>query len=173
MSDPLLDAAVNRRKKRSVAKQNGATWEAEIDKQMVRLRKAGRILSVHRNFPPWRQAGPAVKGVMPVRLMGEGAPDWDVVVPGALIRGDDKHTEQERFPLDNIKKHQAESLDAWALGGGCPVLLVRTPVACWVLDWVCISRRFWDGTASLSTADMDEAGARFTDDWLTAWERMR
>ncbi len=177
-ADPALEAARERRRARNrrkeAARATGAAWEAEVDRQMVRLRDAGRILSVHRNYPPYRQVGPAKRGVMPVRVMGTGAPDWHVAVPGALILGDDKHTDRQRFHLDNIKPHQADSFDAWQAGGGFSVLLVRTPAGRWCLDWRRVGpiyRRMPSG--SLSEEQLDACGARFTDDWLTAWESCR
>ena len=171
-TDPLIEAALARRaRKAPKPPHDGDSWEAEVDRQFKRLRDAGRILSVHRNHPPWRQVGKAKKGVIPVRLMGTGAPDWDVVVPGALIRGDDKFTQRKSFPLVNVKDHQAESLDAWALGGGYPVLLVCARDRRWVLDWRKVSPFFWDvGTASLSPGEMGSMGGEFDDDWLTVWE---
>lgn len=157
----------------------GAEWEHALDELHALYAGRGRAL-VLRCPPPVR----VVRTSRGPQIVHTAAGPADYV---GLIRGERatpigvaleaKATSQARWPLRDLREHQAVHLDAWErMGGvGAVLLLHRPSLTRWVLPWhappcapehslqaVWSSRRgATRGGASLGLDDLARIGARF------------
>ena len=144
----------------------GKAWEAQLNHQHSKYRKAGRG-AIWQTFPP-RNARGVYLAKSPPDFMG-------VLSDGRAVCFDAKDHRGKRFPFNKIKDHQAQDLQAVHDSGGVAFIALRLDGRRWWISWLAIGLAWWDWRekrskrASVDVAWLDEYALEFEGaDWLGA-----
>lgn len=116
----------------------GRGWEAQLDTQHDKYRKAGHAI-VHKTHPPTMMA----RGKLVYKA--KGAPDYLGRAGSRPVCFDAKEVAVERLPFANIKEHQAKDMEAWAKDRSAIVgIALRIKgIGTWWIDWRVLSDLWW------------------------------
>lgn len=169
----------------------GLAWELLLEEWHGRYRRAGRAV-VLRGHPPVKLLSRKDdRGRFQACFQGDGPPDffgcsWSH--RGRAVVLDAKATDRDRWPLDQLQKHQASDLEAVHLAGGLAFVALVFHLGSsagqgFVLAWDKLgprwktwrtSKRAAPGEASLTVLDCHDLGVpmRELGDWLGAMEAL-
>lgn len=141
----------------------GKAWEVQLE-VWHRQYRADSLAVVHHAHPPVKRG----------RFVGKAPPDFFGVVAGGVgVLFDAKATTAlKRWPLANIKPHQARDLEAWWQRGAHSFIALDWSGSRWMLPWGVLQDPYWEwrhnsGRAHLTRADLPLLGVEMDEDgWI-------
>jgi len=149
----------------------GLGWEKVIELMLGRYQAQGRAVYI-RTPPPVSIIKSVGRGQFLSCFRSSGPPDYVICTPQTTFMAEAKECSQKRWPIENVKPHQAEHFDRLEsidAGHGLILLRHRPTHACFAILWRDLRPR-WEavmharstvgrapqGTASLTPEDMAE-----------------
>lgn len=162
------------RKRHPERANQGKAWESFLDDLHALYARQG-LAWVIRTPPPVKVLSGIQKGTFRACFEGEGPPDYAGAVRGVPVVFDAKSTARDRWPLAEVKPHQAAHLDAAQHAGAFAFVALKCPAGGVVLPWRELAPLWYQwqkhkrtntrapaGTASLSLDDIAAIGLPFT-----------
>lgn len=141
----------------------GRSWEIALEAQHDRYRR-DRLAVVWKTEPRRDRTG---------RYVEKAPPDFvGVLADGRGVCFDAKDCTRSRWPLSNVKPHQARDLEAVYLAGGVAFVALRMGSVGHFLPWGALREsyqawRLGEGSASLGPRDIERIGREMDGaDWL-------
>ena len=153
----------------------GKAWEQMLEMYHQRYESSG-LAAVIRTPPNMRIIRSMRGGQFVAVYEKEGPPDYLLLTEGAAVMVEAKEAKGDRWPLQNLKPHQAERMTSWCSHGGHAVVVLRhhKSQTAWVLAWQklgpvwngwharrALGKKAICGTASLDLAKISRLGESF------------
>jgi recombination protein U len=156
----------------------GKGWEQLLEMYHARYEATGRAVVIRT--PPNMRIIRSIRGGQFVAVYEkEGPPDYLLLTEGLAVMVEAKEAKGDRWPLQNLKPHQAMRMSAWRKQGGEAAVVLRHHKSntAWVLPWGKL-KPVWDGwfarrklgkkaisgTASLDLSAISRLGVPFGND---------
>lgn len=160
----------------------GKSWEREVEASLHLYQRTGKVDVWFRCHPELQITRSHPGGKIEGFVKGNGPPDFVIAVKGGpVLLVDAKDCQQDRFGLDNIKRHQCDRFRDWdtdpmRVAGlllrfhGRRFLLPWRPLEALVDRWTMSKAkngRAAPGTASLSLQQVQDLGLPFDESgWI-------
>ena len=153
----------------------GKAWEQLLELYHARYEATGRAVVIRT--PPNMRIIRSIRGGQFVAVYeAEGPPDYLLLSEGLAVMVEAKEAKASRWPLQNLKPHQAERMTQWCRQGGSAVVVLRhhQSNSAWVLPWQKlgpvwngwyarrrVGKKAISGTASLDLSAISRLGLDF------------